>query len=136
MTTANLLNIYDPDSEFWEAMAHRTFLGAMFPLIRFSALPYNLDPIPPQPGPAARFWMLNHQRAQSDAITTIPTWGWPGPGLPPYPGSLTVSVPENQNLQDTHLTIPGQRTWFQFANHLEIYVATAALPPTLTFPFW
>ena len=136
MSTANLLNLNDPAYEFWEAMEHRTFLGAMAPLTRFSVLPYNLDPMPAYPGPAARFWMLNHQHAQTDAISTIPTWGWPGPGFPPYPGTLEISVPENQNLQDTHFTNPGQKTWFQFANHQELYVASTFLPPILEFPFW
>lgn len=134
MSTANLLNFDDPAWYFWEAMDHRTFLGAMAPLTRFSVLPYHIDP-PPNPGPASRFWMLNHQTAQTDAIETIPTWGFTGPGSPPYPGTLTVSVPENQNLQDTHLEDPGQRTWFVFANHQEQYVASTFLPPLL-LPAW
>ena len=136
MSTANLLNINDPAFEFWEAMVHRQLLGAMAPLTRFSVLPYNLDPMPEYPGPAARFWMLNHQRAQTDAISTIPTWGWPGPNYPPYPGSLDVSVPENQNLQDYHIAIPEQAAWFAFVNHQELYVASTFLPEILTFPFW
>ena len=111
-------------------------LGAMAPLTRFSALPYLLDPIPAYPSFAIRFWMLNHQQAQTDAIETTPTWDWPGPGYPPYPGTLDVSVPENQNLQDTHFTNPGQRTWFQFANHMEMYVLSANLPQLLTLPAW
>jgi hypothetical protein len=135
VSTANLLNLDGPAWEFWEAMEHRRFLGAMAPLTRFTVLPYNLDPIPQKPGPASRFWMHNHQRAQSDAIETIPTWGFPGPGFPPYPGTFTVAVPENQNLQDTHMTVPGQRTWFQFANHMEHYIASANLPSAL-LPAW
>ena len=92
MSTANLLNLNDPAYEFWEAMEHRQFLGAMFPLTRFSVLPYTLDPIPMYPSAAIRFWMLNHQRAQTDFIVTIPTWGWgwSTPGFPPYPGTFEV----------------------------------------------
>ena len=136
MSTAPLLNLDDPMWEFFEAMTHRQFLGAMFPLTRFSVLPYNLDPIPVYPGPAARFWMMNHQKAQTDAMTTIPTWGFAGPGLPPYPGTLDVNVPENQNLQDSHITIPDQRAWFTFINHQEMYVASTFLPELLTLPTW
>ena len=136
MSTANLLNINDPAFEFWEAMELRQFLGAMSPLTRFSVLPYLLDPMPEYPGPAIRFWMLNHQRAQTDAIGTIPTWGWPGPGFPPYPGALDVAVPENQNLQDIHFTNPAEQIWFGFVNHQELYVASTYLPEILTYPFW
>jgi hypothetical protein len=121
MSTANLLNINDPAYEFWEAMEHRQLLGAMAPLTQAGTW-------------AARFWAMNHQQAQSDAITTSPTWTEPPP--PAYPGFLSVSVPANENLQDTHMLNAGQRTWFQFANHQEHYVATAALPQLLTFPFW
>ena len=136
MSTANLINLNDPAIEFWEAMIHRSFLGAMAPLTRFSALPYLLDPLPAYATPAARFWLMNHQRAQTDAISTIPTWGFAGTGFPPYPGTLEIAVPENQNLQDTNFTNPAERTWFGFVNQMEMYVAESFLPPLLVLPAW
>ena len=136
MSTANLINLNDPAYEFWEAMEHRRLLGAMDPLTRFSVLPYLLDPIPTQlRSPAARFWAFNHEKAQTDAMSTTPTWTGIGP--PPYPGTFAVSVtiPENQNLQDSDLTNPGQRAWFQFANWMQHYLAETELPRSLT-PAW
>lgn len=135
MPTVDLMHVERPAFEFWEAMEHRRFLGAMAPLTRFSVLPYNLDPIPKQPGPSARFWMMNHQQAQTDFTVTSPTWGFTGPGVPPYPTALSVAVPENQNLQDTHMTVEGQRKWFEFANHLEHYILAGTLPPNIS-PAW
>jgi len=114
---------------FEEAMAHRTQLGAMAPLTRFSALPYFIDPPKVEDG----MWRLDHQQAQNDANSTIPTWGEPAP---PYPGNLQVSVPTTQNLIDVDFNNSAERTFWTFANHHEQFVAVGFLPRQLTFPFW
>jgi hypothetical protein len=117
---------------FEHAMSHRIYLGAMWPLTRFSILPYFIDP--QQNNPAYR---LDHQYAQNDFTTTMPTWGASPPGpIPPAPGTLSVAVPLGQDLLDQHFDDPGQRVWWTFANHQEHYVASANLPALLTLPAW
>ena len=101
---------------FWfsEAMAHRTLLGAMSPLDRFTVLPYLLDPFQD-----TGMWRLNQQQAQNDAMESL---------------QLTT-IPAAQNLYDTDFSNPAQAAWFTFVNHLELYVATAQLPSPLK-PAW
>lgn len=117
MSTAYLLKMPDdPLGQatyfFEEAMAHRTLLGAMSPLDRFSVLPYLLDPFLDN-----GMWFLNHQQAQNDALTTlVPLFG-------------------ATNLVDTDMDNPEQRTWFEFVNHQELYVATGLLSGPLN-PAW
>lgn len=115
MSTANLLNMDDPMWAFEEAMAHRLLLGGMAPLTRFSVLPYMLDPMADM-----AFWRLNQQRAQDDAVQTL--------GV--------VGIPAAQNLLDSNLDDPTERSWFSFVDEMELRIATAALPSQLTYPFW
>jgi hypothetical protein len=136
MSLASLLVLNDSPNEqanfaFEHMMSHRQFLGAMAPLTRFSVLPYNLDPFHDN-----KMWLRRHQTAQTDAISTVPTWGLINPPEgPPYPGTLTVSAPENKLLEVTDWSNARQRAWFVFANHQEHYVTTNSLPPVLTYPF-
>ena len=116
---------------FEHAMSHRTYLGAMAPLTRFSVLPYFIHPMQNDPS-----WRLDHQQAQNDFTSTMPTWGNPPP-VPPAPGTLSVAVPLAHNLLDLpNLDDPGQRSWWTFVNHQEHYIASANLPGLLTYPFW
>lgn len=117
MSTANLLVMPDDPTRrtmFWfeEAMAHRTILGAMSPLDRFSVLPYFLDPFLNN-----ALWLLTHQQAQDDATRTVQ--------------GLSAAA----NLVDTNFDSPEQRAWWEFVNHLELYEATGLLPLPLT-PAW
>lgn len=127
--TAVLLNPDDPFYAFEHAMVHRQALSAMFPLDRFSALPYLLDP--------AQFdnatWRLNHQQAQNDFISTQPTWGLYPQAMPPYPGELLAVVGDNKPLIDEQLQ------WWAFTNWTEHYIGSAAVaqvPPGQLFPAW
>lgn len=114
MSTASLINMNDPLWVFEEAMAHRTLLGGMSPLDRFSVLPYLLDPMVDLP-----FWRLNQQTAQDDAIRTL--------GV--------VSIPAPQPLQDNKLDTPTARTWFSFVDEQEMRIAESTLPSPL-LPAW
>jgi hypothetical protein len=134
MSTANLLVMNDGSNEraffaFSHAMSHREALGAMFPLERFSVVPYLLDPMMLDNG----MWRLNHQRAQDDMISTQPTWGlFPGT-MPPYPGQLQTAVGDSKPLIDEQLR------WLVFTNWIESFVASAAVsqvPPGNLFPAW
>jgi len=134
MALANLLhmNVDEPRAFktffFEEAMAHRVQLGAMYPLTRFSVLPYLIDPPLIDNG----VWRLNHQTAQNDANETIPTWGLPDPN---YPGTLQVSVPETANLMDVDFNDQRERAFWVFQNHQEQFVAQGFLPSHL-LPAW
>jgi hypothetical protein len=134
MALATLLNLNVDDPRafatffFEEAMSHRTQLGAMNPLDRFSALPYFIDP----PMITNGMWKLDHQSAQSDANSTIPTWGSPDPN---YPGTLHVSVPETRSIIDVNFSDQRERTFWVFWNHHDQFVAQGFLPAHLT-PAW
>ena len=106
---------------FEHAMAHRTFLGAIAPLDRFSVIPYFIDPQQNEPR-----WRLNHQQAHIDALPHLPAWyGWD-----------TFGVSFMHNLLDYDLDDEEQRTWWTFANQQEHYAAMHSLPAELTYPFW
>lgn len=118
-STANLLVMPDTPRElayYWweEANAHRTILGAMSPLYRFSVLPYMLDPFREN-----ALWKMNHQQAQSDFVFALDLW----------------TIPAAEPLMDTNFVDPEQRKWFTFTNHLEMYDATRELTPPLQ-PAW
>ncbi|PWT76102.1 MAG: hypothetical protein C5B60_04485 [Chloroflexi bacterium] len=115
---------------FEHAMSHRTYLGAMFPLTRFTILPYFIDPQINDPA-----YRLDHQYCQNDFNSTMPTWGAvPGGPTPPAPGTLAVAVPLSQNLLDHNFDKPEQQLWWTFANHQEHYVGSANLPALLVLP--
>lgn len=109
------------------AMAHRTLLGAMAPLDRFSAIPYFLDPMQDVHIPAGD-WNTNRQQAQNDAATTLPS----------YYGAATRGFAAPEILIDTDLTDPASLPWWSFQNHQFLYVATATIQPGYPsqYPFW
>lgn len=107
---------------FEHAMAHRTFLGAIAPLHRFSVIPYFIDP---QQNDVPK-WKLNHQQAHLDAM----------PNLPDYWQAETFGLLFMHNLLDYDLDDPEQRAWWTFANNQEHYAAMHSLPSELVFPFW
>ena len=121
---------------FEHANAHRTLLGGMAPLDRFSALPYFTDQANPR-----GIWSLNHQQAHQDALTSLPTWPWTFWGVGGNPPVEPVPTPTGlsfgANLRDTNLTInPDAVPWWTFVNHQEHYLMQQVLPQYLTFPFW
>jgi hypothetical protein len=132
MSSVVLTNLDDPAFTFHHAMAHRNALGIMAPLTRYSVVPYFVDPMLAlaSAGP----WQLNHQQAHNDALADFPT----------YFDSMHVGLRVGQNMVDTDLNDPVERSWFQFQNHMEHYIGaqTFAPPPTVqprvtwTFPFW
>ena len=108
-----LLNGNDPAFPFHHAMAHRTLLGAMSPLNRFSSIPYLLDPPIGAEYPNG-WWNRNHQQAHNDALNVL-------------------EFKDNHILQEG---VPSRPRWI-FVNHQEHYLAAASLPPTpWRFPFW
>lgn len=131
---------------FEHAMAHRQLLGAMATSVNvytpaapspvnpfilpgttgltgFSAVPYG--PLDPQSN--ASLWHLDHGQAHTDAQISLPDYfGYPTEGL----------INPASNMVDFNLDVPGQRTWWTFANHQEHLVAQSVLPQVLVFPFW
>jgi hypothetical protein len=96
---------------FEHAMAHRTLLGAMSPIAKFSLLPYQLDP---QRLDNSKY-LLDHQQAHNDANSTA------------------LDINSTNNLIDT----TGNMRWWTFANHLEHFQMFNNLPETLgPYPFW
>lgn len=129
MSTAVLINSADPIFTFEHMMSHRRYFALMAPLIRFSGLPYLLDPAYNTAIPASD-WHLNHQKAHSDFATTLPS---------SYNATPTeIGIPTNQPLMDVNLDNPEQLTWWTFTNRMEHYLADSATQPTLsgTYPFW
>lgn len=105
---------------FEHAMAHRTLLGAMAPLTRFSVLPYQLDP-----QQADGMYLLRHQQAHWDMMDALPSY-------PPV-------TEEYGGLRYQNDQILGElNPWTIFANHTEHQIAMSVypLPDKLTYPFW
>jgi hypothetical protein len=116
-------------------MSHRIALGVMSPLNRFSILPYLIDPMLENTAIPAGPWNLRHQQAHNDALQNLPTSF----------GAATVGLFIGQNIRDTDLDDPRQRTWWTFQNHMEHYVGGNTLSPTeqlpppapqWVYPFW
>lgn len=133
MSRVSLLNSYDPTFSFEHAVSHRTALGVMSPLYRFSVIPYFIDPmeVTEQPGGP---WHLNHQQAHTDAASQLPI----------ALDQRRRGVDLNANLLDYALENPDSRAWWTFVNHLEHYVGSGTVAvtpqpppaPQWTFPFW
>jgi hypothetical protein len=116
--------------EFDHLMAHRTNLGAMSPLTRFSLVPYQLDPATNKP-----MWHLIHGQAHVDFTDTLPYWYYlVNPAYWPNEG---VGIPSRQPLVDTDLENDEKRTWWTFVNHQEHLAAqNSASFVEWVFPFW
>ena len=119
-------------------MTHRDALGVMSPLVRFSVIPYFLDPLL-NVGTPASFWHLDHQQAHNDAANNLPAT-YLGDIIP-----LGISI--GANLVDSNLDDPWNRSWWTFINHMEHYIGSnTILPqpqtpppapaPVFTYPFW
>lgn len=113
-------------------MAHRTFMGVMSPLNRFSVMPYFIDPMTGIDQRASP-WHRNHLQAHNDCALY----------LPEEYDSTAVGLANWANLAEYRLSDPASRSWWTFANHLEHYVgANSILPPIptaepdWTYPFW
>jgi hypothetical protein len=136
MAVVTLLNLEETNAtfDFEHAMAHRNYFGAMYPLPRFSVLPYLIDPTQNGELPASK-WHLNHQQAHNDVLPVIPSrYNYFAP-------TDEVGLFIGSNLIDTDLADEGQRKWWTFANHMEHYIANNALLPfpaefEVRFPFW
>jgi hypothetical protein len=115
---------------FDHAMRHRSHLGAMSPLDRFSLVPYQIDPERNEP-----FWHLVHGQAHIDFTDTLPSWWyllhprqWPNDG---------IGIPSRQPIVDTDLTNESKRNWWEFVNNQEHLAAEASTTnATLVWPFW
>lgn len=127
--TATLLVLPAPDDARWRAvwsfdhqMVHDQMLAQLAPQTQFSAAPYFVEPlpapVPPFPTPAD-MWNLKHQSAHDDFNQRVAT----GP---------FVGIPLNQNLVDSNLNAPEDRTWWTFANHQEHYIISAMIAPLPT----
>jgi hypothetical protein len=131
MAQSTLLNSSDPWFAFEHSMAHRAALGIMAPLDRFSAIPYFVEPDLGDNQPAS-MWNLDHQQAHNDALQNLPS---------AY-GATAIGLAIGQNLVDSNLDDPEQRTWFTFQNFMEHYVGANTILPApgpeteWTFPFW
>jgi hypothetical protein len=136
MSLASLLNPDEPAFAWEHQMAHRTNLGVMSPLTRFSVIPYWLDPLANTEQPASA-WHLDHQQAHNDSALHLPS---------AYLGTA-VGIELHANLVDYDLSNPEQRQWWAFQNQLEHFVGNnAILPqpqipppppaPIFRFPFW
>jgi hypothetical protein len=120
--------------EFEHAMAHRNALGVMSPLTRFSVIPYLIDPMQHGNRPAGK-WSLNHQQAHDDALRYLPSQF----------GSADRGLYIGQDLVDSNLDNPRQRTWWIFQNHMEHYIGGSTIIPNVpipppapqwVYPFW
>lgn len=112
---------------FEHAMAHRSGLGVMSPLDRFSAIPYFVEPV--GDNAPARWWALNHQTAHNDAMNNLPS----------YYGAEAVGLRIGQNLIDWNLADERQVKMWTFINHQEhLDGGSTYLPATarMRFPFW
>lgn len=127
MATETLLHLGDglgqkENFQFDHAMSHRNILGAMAPLYHWSAVPYWVDP-QLTIGP----WYRDHQQAHNDFVGELPpAFGWTTFGF----------IGTHQNLIDTKISNPDQRSFWLFANHIEHFIGENVLPWELTFPFW
>lgn len=118
MTTATLLVRGDnPAFAFDHYMAHSQNYGAMFPLSRFSVLPYLLDPESDVSVPAGN-WNLNHQQAHQDFLLTLPS----------YFGSTLTGLPISQVMVEANLNDPEQVEWWTFTNLIEHQMSGLSLP--------
>lgn len=127
MPTAVLLNHEDPAFAFEHAMAHRNVMRVMYPLSRFSAMPYFVDP-EIMTDQNASSYHLDHQQAHNDAFSA----------LAPYGSVTPVSHFVRPNLADTNLADQEKLSWWKHHNHMAHYTAeqTVVPDPRYRFPFW
>lgn len=148
MSAATLLHLGPSEDEqtmfaFDHAMSHRNYFGAMFPLTRFSVIPYLLDPLEEISRPTSP-WHLNHQQAHFDATSSLPQqYGFLPPRFAGAPeNALPVGVFTGQFLSDYDIDDEDQRLWWTFANNQEHRILDSSVLPgptgdfTWTFPFW
>lgn len=138
MSRVSLLNSNEAVFGFEHWMAHRDALGVMSPLVRFSVIPYFLDPLLNLGEPAGP-WHFNHQQAHNDAANNLPAT---------YLGDIVpLGIALGANLVDSNLNDAWNRSWWTFQNHIEHYIGSAVilpqpqtLPPApapmFTYPFW
>lgn len=107
----------DPTFSFEHAQAHRTLLGSMSPLTRYSALPYLLSPNANNSG----MWHRDHQQAHSDFTDTLPGYfGGFGFNLWGPIGGTGGTVSQQgpaYNIEDYDLTSEPALNWWTFQNH-------------------
>src|SRR5262245_52785468 len=121
MSRASLLSMSDPWFDFEHAMAHRNALAVIYPLQRFSVVPYFIEPEQNVERRAGK-WHLNHQQAHTDALNNFPSrYYWPPttmpqpPPLPPIqvPATVRFGLRVGGNLIDTSFADERQRRWWE-----------------------
>jgi hypothetical protein len=141
MTTGG--DIENPTFSFEHAMSHRTLLGTMSPLTRFSVLPYFLDPMQ-YTDIVAGNWHIIHWQAQSDAFSYLPSYynaynyirtithPQPPPPQPPIPPTSvppTLGLPNGQVMSDADFSTDEGLKWWEFTNMIEHQVAEGTILP-------
>jgi hypothetical protein len=77
-------------------------------------------------------WHQNHMQAHDDSLNALPS---------EFGQSKLVGLRIGQDLRDTDLDDPRKKTWWEFQNHREHYIANGTISPFLPdlltqFPFW
>lgn len=126
MSRASLMTRKDRTFAFEHAMSHRNALGVIWPLPRFSVIPYFIEPEVKERGKKpSSSWHLDHQQAHNDALANFPS----------QYGSTQVGLHIGVDLRDYDLDRERTRKWWEFQNHMEHYVASNSILPTTPAPY-
>ena len=102
---------------FEHAQYHRAYLSGMDLANLFSVVPNLLDPMQ-NLGQRASKWQLDHQQAHDNVMRILPI----------IYGAAPSQLHIGNNMMDSSLKMPREKTWWNFVNHHEHHIANKVLP--------